>query len=160
MVRDQVSARVEELRAAEDERRAREWAAHDRQSKERRDRERVERLTAYGGTHALLKTIRWTREDSERAQRDVVRELRRQVSPDWTEDDIRDCVMDILDDWVEEGEEDDTGDDEQDDGSGCQGARFDHGSRSSAVVNHSSSSDGDSHLELTPRSCELRMTPG
>jgi hypothetical protein len=111
IVRDLVAARIEKLRAVAQEKRDRELAVEEGQLEERRARERLERLVALGKTHALIKTIRWDREDRERAQREVVHELRREGNSDWTDDDVRDRVREILDALYTEDAEDDMRDD-------------------------------------------------
>jgi hypothetical protein len=107
IVQDRVRARLDRLRATEEQRRSREWTALLAHMDEARARQQVENLIRGGRSLALTMTQGWEHDDRERARRDIDRELRANVRSDWNEADVRDLVTDVLEEWEEDDEEDD-----------------------------------------------------
>jgi hypothetical protein len=65
-------------------------------------RRKVEHLIAMGISHGYTKTWNWHSEDANRARRQIERDLRDEVEPDWTSEDVQDLVDDVLEEWEEE----------------------------------------------------------
>ncbi len=93
---------VEEFRA--------ECARLEQDEERRRERQRtharVQGLVAFGMTRAGWATLLWDSTESERAKRELERELRARVRSDWTETDVSGFVEDFLEEVDEEDEDD------------------------------------------------------
>jgi len=101
-------ARAEEVREQE---KKREWAALQQSIEESRQQEQLEKLIEGGKRVALVNTLGWVIEDAELARRDIERELRDEVQPDWTEADVRKLVLDALQEWGEDDADEEDDDD-------------------------------------------------
>jgi hypothetical protein len=55
-----------------------------------------------GISHGYTKTWNWHSEDANRARRQIERDLRDEVEPDWTSEDVQDLVDGVLEEWEEE----------------------------------------------------------
>jgi len=100
-----VAARVQEIRDEYDAQRTREW---DQEI----ERARVERLIQWGRNTAAYLTLSWDQRDAQEARAEVVRELTRCVSPDWSEANVRRRVERVLGQWEEVDEDADEDEDE------------------------------------------------
>ncbi len=76
-----------------------------RREQDERDERRVQALINAGMSHARWETTDWDSEDRDVARREVERQLKDVVEPDWTDDDVKDEVNAVLDDWEEDDPE-------------------------------------------------------
>jgi hypothetical protein len=91
----------------------------NQRAEQERKRQQRDRLISGGDTHAMIRTLRWDREDAEAARRAVARELQAEVRSDWSVQDVKNLVEDVLDwckgDAGQDEVDDDADDDDQDD---------------------------------------------
>ena len=76
--------------------------AEEQESFSAKARRKVEHLIAMGISDEYTKTWNWHSEGADRARRQIERDLRDEVEPNWTSEDVKDLVDDVLEEWEEE----------------------------------------------------------